>query len=86
MSWFALKQEPLTVSDVQREVIWKNKYITVNNKSLFNKALYAEGLIFINDIIQKNGKFIPYNSLINKFKNSISSFEYICLKDAFPQK
>ena len=47
MSWFALKQEPLTVSDVQREVIWKNKYITVNYESLVNKALDEERLIFV---------------------------------------
>ena len=39
LSWFALKQEPLTVADVQREVIWNNKFITINNKSLFNKDL-----------------------------------------------
>ena len=57
LSWFALKQEPLTVADVPREVIWNNKFITINNKSLFNKDLYNEGFIFINDIIQNNGKF-----------------------------
>ena len=86
LSWFALKQEPLTVADIQREVIWNNKFITINNKSLFNKALYSEGLIFVNDIIQNNGKFISYETLINKFKNNITLFDYMCLKDAIPPK
>ena len=86
LAWFSLKQEPSTVGDVQREVLWNNKFITINNKSVFNKALFNQGLIFINDIIDKNGRYIPYQTLINTFGNSLSNFDYICLKDAIPLK
>ena len=86
LAWFSLKQEPSTVSDVQREVLWNNKFITINNKIVFNKALFNQGLIFINDIIDKNGRCIPYQTLINTFGNSINSLDYICLKDAIPLK
>ena len=85
-SWFALKQEPSTIANVQREIIWNNKFITVNNKSLFNKNLYREGLIFVNDLIDNNGSFISHQTLVNTFGNNINFFEYICLKDAIPQK
>ena len=85
-SWFALKQEPSNASDVQREVVWNNRCITVNNKCLFNKVLYEQGLIFVNDIIDNNGSFISHETLVNMFGNNIGFYDYICLKDAIPIK
>ena len=72
--WYSLKQEPTLVDDIQREVLWNNRFITIGNKRLYNKNVYKNGLIFINDIINEQ--------LINKFGQFITQYDYLCLKDA----
>lgn len=82
--WFSLKQEPTLVDDIQREVLWNNRFIMIGNKRLYNKKLYKNGLIFINDIINEQGKFITHQQLVNKFGQFITQYDYLCLKDAIP--
>ena len=85
LAWFSLKHEPLTIRDVKREIIWNNKFIQIDKKSLFNKSLYDNGMIFINDFIDDNGKFLTYQSLVDTFGPFITNYDYICLKDAVPK-
>ena len=72
--------------------MYNEKYCGIINsspliiKSFFHKALFNQGRIFINDIIDKNRRYIPYQTLINTFGNSLNNFDYICLKDAIPLK
>jgi len=84
--WFSLKEEPTVVADVQREVLWNNQHIKIGNKSLFNKTLYNNGLLYINDIINREGKFLTHVELTYKFGNHITLYNYTCLKDAIPKK
>ena len=82
--WFELKQQPLNSGEVQREVIWNNRHITIANKSLFIKPLYENGMTFISDILDVNGKFLNYNILIEKYGFNITEYAYTCLKHAIP--
>jgi len=84
--WFAIKKEPKHSDEVQREILWNNKYIKIDSKSLFNKKLYENGLIFINDLIEDNGNVITYDRLIQKFGNNITQYRYICLVHAIPKR
>ena len=34
-AWFSMKEEPQTSADIQREVLWHNKYIKIGNKTIF---------------------------------------------------
>ena len=63
IAWFNLKNEPSTTTDIKREIIWFNKYIKVNNSTIYNAKCYANGLRFINDIIDITGNFISYNMI-----------------------
>ena len=85
-AWFCLKKEPKTVQDIQRTVIWKNKFIKIGNKSLFHRKLYESGLVFINDILDQNGFFISYDALVEMYGNRLTEYDYICLKDAIPKR
>jgi len=84
VAWFMLKNNPVTPGDIQREVIWYNKFIKIDNKSIFIERLYKNGLIYVNDILDAAGHFLDYNSLIEKFGNHISQFMYTCVKHAIP--
>ena len=58
--WFANKEKPTNSRDIRTQVIWYNKYIVIANKTLFNKTAYNMGLCFINDILDRQGKFLNY--------------------------
>ena len=81
-----LKNEPKTAEEIRRTVIWHNKYIIIGNKSVFIRKLYENDLLFIDDIVDKNGHFISYATLINKFGKHIDQFYYTCLKSSIPHK
>ena len=85
-AWFNLKEMPKTKEDILREVIWQNKFIKVENKSVFIKPFYEKGLLYINDIVENNGEFITYEKLVRKYGKYISYYEYLCLKHSIPLK
>ena len=85
-AWFAIKEAPKTKDDVLREVIWHNKYIKIQNKTLFAKPLYEKGLTFLNDIVDEKGNFISYECLTKKYGRYLSQYEYLCIKHSIPRK
>ena len=85
-SWFAIKTEPQNIAEVQREILWNNKYIKIDAKPIFNKKLFENGLIYINDILEDNGNMIAYDRLIQQFGNNMTQYGYICLLHAIPKR
>lgn len=84
-TWFKTKNPPIDASDILRQVIWLNRFIKIDNKSLFNEKLYANNMVFISDIF-KNGSFVSYEELIRLFGNHISFFNYNSLKNSIPNE
>ena len=86
-AWYSQNQSELTQPlEMQREYIWLNKFIRVDNQSLFNKGLFDAGVICINDILNADGHFLTYKHFIDKFTVKASHMYYISLIDAIPQK
>lgn len=85
-AWFDLKEEPVSVSDVQREVIWFNRCMKINNEYIFHQKLYKAGLVFINDLLDVNGSILPKLGFENKFSVEIPYFFYMSLVDAIPTR
>ena len=76
---------PLTFSHVRKQILWGNRFITFENKYLFFKEWIISGIIFVNDIIDKNGK-ITQEFILQKFKNKFNWIsEFSILKKAFPK-
>ena len=44
--------------DIVHQVIWNNKYITVEKPSIFKKDLFAKGIIKIGDLFCDAGIFL----------------------------
>jgi hypothetical protein len=47
---------PLTFSNVRKQILWGNRFITFEKKYLFFKAWINSGIFFVNDLIDNNGK------------------------------
>ena len=62
-------------NEVCKEVIWNNKYILFSNEMVFNNTLISSGIIYINDLLTKEGKF----SVEGTLGASITHNDYIKL-------
>ena len=43
-------------------------------------------MIYLNDIMTENGKFISFETLTYRFGQHLTSYDFICIKHAIPQK
>ena len=49
--------------------IWNNRFLMVDNKTVFYKILYNAGIIYVNDLLDQEGKFDVYGTLGDGFNN-----------------
>lgn len=48
----------LSHEQMSNTVIWNNKFICINNKSIFNQGLVIKGMIRVGDLVTENNQFI----------------------------
>ena len=48
----------VSYEDVIDQIIWNNKNIVVDKKSLFEKHLFCQGIVKIGDLLSTTGKFL----------------------------
>jgi hypothetical protein len=58
---------PLTFSNVRKQILRGNRFITFKKKYLFFKEWINSGIFFVNDIIDNNGK-ITREFILHKLK------------------
>ena len=74
---------PLTFSNVRKQIIWGNRFITFEKQYLFFKEWINSGIFFVNDIIDNNGK-IRKNLFFTSYKiNLIGYLNLVFLKKLF---
>ena len=61
-------------------ILWNNRRITIERNSVFWKQWFDQGVTFINDLMNSNGKFLTFEEFQNKFKLklTISLFSINC--------
>lgn len=61
-------------------LLWNNRMITINRKSLFKSDWYEKGICFLHDLLKSNGEMLSYETFVDKFKIKISceGYEKIC--------
>ena len=48
--------------------IWNNKDITIDQKMLFWKSWFEQGIYFVQDLLNKNGNFLSLQEFNEKFR------------------
>ena len=82
-----LKQTmPKTSQEVSHEILWNNRFITINNRSVWWKSwyMYDQGLIREKDLLRENGTMCSYDKIKELY--NIDSWSYMSLVDAIPNK
>ena len=52
----------------REEVIWNNRNILINGKPVFYKSWFDQDVIRIQDLLQEDGKFLPFKNFCHQFK------------------
>ena len=67
--------------DVYRSelVLWNNKEITIENKSIFWAHLFEKRICFVQDLLDKNGKFLSLDDLPVKYNVHLKFLQYFQL-------
>ena len=74
----------LSHEQISNTVLWNNKFICINNKSVFNQSLVSKGIIKIGDLVTEKNQFI---SQCNQSRMNLSPkdiFDLMSLVDAIP--
>lgn len=79
-----LEKKPTSYWEIRKQILFGNKYILFQNKTLMYKSWIDSGILFVNDVINNEGN-IDHNVILSKLRNKanwISETEK--LKKAIP--
>ena len=58
-------------------IIWNNKDITIEGKSLYWKTWSERGIYFVQDLLKNTGNYLSYEEFKTKYNNEVN-FIYYC--------
>ena len=53
-------------SKIEEHILWNNKLILIENKTVYNQRLVNKGIRRINDILSTNGGFLQWTTYCQK--------------------
>ena len=65
-------------------ILWNNKEITIESKSMFWKCLFDKGIYFVQDLLNRDGKFLSLENLQRKYDVQLNYLKYFQLIAAIP--
>ena len=74
---------PMEKSDIKDEIIWNNKFITVNKTSLYYKSWHGACVTKVSDLLN-GSSFYTYEQFVEKYKIGTHFLQYYSLVNAIP--
>ena len=74
----------LSPEEISNTVIWNNKFICIDGKSIFNSRLSSKGLIRIGDLVTESNQFISNSNLRQWDFSPKDIFNLMAIIDAIP--
>jgi hypothetical protein len=65
-------------------ILWNNKEITIESKSIFWRHLFEKGICSVHDLLDTNGKFLSLENAQLKYNVHLNFFQYFQLIAAIP--
>ena len=64
---FFVSSVPILPSSVAAQFLWHNKYIKIDDKTVFSSSLCAKGINFVGQLFQNNQQIKKWNELKTEF-------------------
>lgn len=85
--WFKLHSvEPTSGKLIKNEVLWNNKFITVNKKPMLPGEWYRSGIVYVHDLLDQNGCFLNYTQIKEKYGVKCSFLDILQVRYSLPSK
>ena len=65
-------------------ILWNNKDITIDQKTLFWKTWFERGIYFVQDLLSTEGKFLSLEEFHDKFGLKVNFLQYLQIIAAIP--
>ena len=86
-TWFKIYQNnPVNTADVQNQMLWLNKEITVNKKPILWNEWYRKGIVYIYDIVDKNSEFYTAEQLFKIYGIKCNFLQILQIRQSIPYK
>ena len=70
--------------DLSKIILWNNKTICINGKSVYNRSLADKGIRRLEDLISENNELITKHKLRELDISPLDAFRLFCVIDALP--
>ena len=67
-AWYQLKKSPTEIHEILYEIVWHNKDIKINGKSVIYQDWYDAGVVYSQDLVIHDGYFFKYKDFTNHFR------------------
>lgn len=85
--WSSLSEDnPSSLSDIVNQVLWNNRFICIDSRSVYSKKLFDAGLIKIGNLYDENGEFKLDKEPWRSSLSPVDHFLFFRLLNAFPQE
>ena len=75
---------PVSKNEVENEIIWNNKFVTIAGKSVFYRSWYEAGVKYVNDLTTEDGNLTTLNVFQYIFGIKTQFLQYLGLLNAIP--
>ena len=84
--WYQLHSVPPTQESIEKEILWNNKFIIIDNKpiNLRYTQWQKHAIRTLGDIVDINGNLLTREIIQEKYNVTIKQMEYNSLIDAIP--
>ena len=71
---------------IMNQIIWNNKYILSEGKSIFQSVFCNLGILKVGDLVSRDGVFLKSDKILNSSFSSCHSFSLMGVLDAIPKE
>ena len=87
MAWTSLSQDsPLLISEIANQVIWNNRFICIESKSIYNQRLIDFGIVKVGDLCDSRGELKSNKEPLHSILSPIEHFLLFSILSAIPQE
>lgn len=77
--------EPDTEVEIQKEMLWENKFVQINQKTVLWKRWKDNGIVYINDLLhEEESRFLSHTEMATKYNLPVSFLQLLQIRTAIP--
>jgi len=83
--WFSNSIPKLNANEFKKEIIWNNRFIRINRKTIYYKTWVNKGILRISDLIDTDDHFLSFENSKCKFGVRCTFLDYAGVLAAIPK-